>query len=57
MIAAMVRNPDGNLLSYTCEYAISLCEEKAIERWGTHLWIMMTQELGYSIVNVEVKEI
>lgn len=51
MIAAMVVDPEGTPLPYTCAFCREACEEKAREMWSS--WDIM-QKMGYRVVSVEV---
>lgn len=50
---AVVLNDLGQLLPYTAQSSISLCEERAEERWGKEGWQKL-KDLGAKIVTVEV---
>jgi hypothetical protein len=53
-IAAMVLNDLGQLLPYTCQSTISMCEEKANSFFPA--WEKM-KELGAKVVQVEISMI
>lgn len=55
MIAAMIKDSNGSLLTYTCQYCASLCVEAAIDRWGADGWEAL-ERMGFTVVSVEINE-